>query len=211
MQWTEGEIDSPCVRFFTCPLPVLVICCQMLDMTLTERWRHHIGILPRRLPAALPPVCLHQRLTFPLRLSFPLASFLPSVTRFRFIVIPLLSVALLSPNCNILFLGTFHMIITFNSPPSNSNLHILITGRTWKSQLDSFSLCFFLPICNYQLCAIYLLFIIPGHTFVLTLFLSCLPLLSSMHLYNTVYISSQGEDLQMLFLKITIGNTADII
>lgn len=138
MQWTEGEIDSPCVRFFTCPLPVLVICCQMLDMTLTERWRHHIGILPRRLPAALPPVCLHQRLTSPLRLSFPRASFLPSVTRFRFIVIPPLSVALLSPTCKILFLGTFHMIITFNSPPSNSNLHILITGRTWKSQLDSF-------------------------------------------------------------------------
>lgn len=73
-----------------------------------------------------------------------------------------------------------------------------------------FSLCFFLPICNYQLYAIYLLFIIPGYTFVLTLFLSCLPLLSSMHLHNTVHISSQGEDLQM-FLKITFGNTADII
>lgn len=148
MQWTEGEIDSPCVRFFTCPLPVLVICCQMLDMTLTERWRHHIGILPRRLPAALPPVCLHQRLTSPLRLSFPRASFLPSLTRFRFIVIPPRSIALLSPTCNVLFLGTLHMIITFRSPPSNSNLHILITG---SFSFICFSLYLFLPLCNHQL------------------------------------------------------------
>lgn len=57
---TEGEIDTPCVRFLTCPLPVLVICCHVLDMTLTERWKHHIGILPLHLPTALPPVCLHQ-------------------------------------------------------------------------------------------------------------------------------------------------------
>lgn len=140
MQWAEGEIgeiDSPCaVRFFTCPLPVLVICCQMLDMTLTERWRHHIGILPRRLPAALPPVCLHQRLTSSPRLSFPRASFLSFVTLFWFIVIPSLRFTLSSLTCSVLFLGTFYTIITLSSPPSNRNLHILMAERTWKSQLD---------------------------------------------------------------------------
>lgn len=53
----------PCVRFPT--LPVLVMC-HTPDIMLTERRRHHIGILPQHLPAACSPVCLYQRLLCPL-------------------------------------------------------------------------------------------------------------------------------------------------
>lgn len=118
----EAEIDTPCVRLLTCPLPVLVICCHTLDMTLTERWRHHIGILPQRLPTALPPVCLHQCLISSRSLfhtiSLPYSPLLFPALSLCFI--PCCSAA----NPSILFLYIFLIHYPPHLPPSCPNLQV---------------------------------------------------------------------------------------
>lgn len=59
---TEGEIDIPCVRFLTCPLPVLVNCCHVLNMTLTKMktsYWHPASASPNSSPSCLSPSVSH--------------------------------------------------------------------------------------------------------------------------------------------------------
>lgn len=129
-EWRGGQRERlilPVWGFSPAPCLFWSSCCQMLDMTLTERWRHHIGILPLRLPAALPPVCLHQRLISSLLL-------LPTSVSPSLLVAPFLRylfyVFFFFLTFSILCLETFLMIITLTFPPSSPNLQVLITGRT---------------------------------------------------------------------------------
>lgn len=160
-EWRAGQRERlilPVWGFSPAPCLFWSSCCQMLDMTLTERWRHHIGILPLRLPAALPPVCLHQRL-----ISSLLLLLLPTFVSPSLVVAPflryLLHVCLFFLTFSILCLETFLMIITLTFLPSSPNLQVLIAGRTWKSQLAASPLASISPQCNAFLSAIFIFFL----------------------------------------------------
>lgn len=121
-------MDILCVRFFTCPLPVLVICWHTLDMMLTRRWRHHIGIQLLSLETVQPPVCLYQCFIssfLPSNIFFPAYSFVSLIhsshRTFLLLFIVLLIHYISTPSS---LLHSFHFVcslidqkLTFSHPP----------------------------------------------------------------------------------------------
>lgn len=166
----EGEIDSPCVRFFTCPLPVLVILLPNawhdVNRKMKTSYWHPASASPSSSASCLPPSASHFLSPPPpyLRLSFPSCGPFPSLLvlwGFFFLTF------------SILCLETFLMIITLTFPPSSPNLQVLITGRT---------LLLLLPC---PLSAIYIFFLLAS-SFCVTKY-DCLTCTHSLFQYNLFF------------------------
>lgn len=176
----EGEIDSPCVRFFTCPLPVLVILLPNawhdVNRKMKTSYWHPASASPSSSASCLPPSASHFLSPPPpyLRLSFPSCGPFPSLLALCFFFFLTFS---------ILCLETFLMIITLTFPPSSPNLQVLIGGRTWNSQLDLLLLLLPCPLSAIHFFLPYYFFVLFDSSFCVTKY-DCLRCIHSLSQYK---------------------------